>query len=132
MFPPAPKVETREELRDRDRLVIHAWWAIGSGAALLIAGGVMGGVALHLNAELEDHCPNGSCPPTYHDDLDRRDRLAVSSTVLIGAGIAASTVGVLILTVFAKPPKEADETAAAALTPYATASSAGAEWTWRF
>jgi hypothetical protein len=130
MFPPKPKVETVDEAADRARLAIHGWWALGTGGALLVAGAVMGGVALHLNAELGDECPGGSCPPAYHSELDTRDHLAVSSTILLGAGVAASAVGILILSVFSRPPKgEAPKTA---FTPVATPGTAGATWAWRF
>ncbi len=132
MFPPKPKVETTAEALDRAKLAVSGWWTLGTGAALLVAGGITGGVALHLNAELRGECTGGSCPPTYHADLDARDHLAVSSTVLLGAGIAAAAVGVLILTVFSRPPKGATTGATAALTPVAAPGGGGAVWTWRF
>ena len=132
MFPPKPKVETTAEALDRTKLRVSGWWTLGTGAALLVAGGIAGGVALHLNGELHDECPGGSCPPAYHGDLDERDRLAVSSTVLLGAGVAATAVGVLILTVFSRPPKGGTAGATAALSPVAAPGGGGAVWTWRF
>jgi hypothetical protein len=133
MFPKKPRVETKDERLDRSRLAIHGWWAIGTGAALLVAGGVTGGVALHLNAELSDRCPGGACPPSAYGDLEERDRLAVSSTVLLGAGVAASAVGILIVALFARPPAGAEKPQArAALAPLAARGTLGAAWTWRF
>jgi hypothetical protein len=132
MFPPKPKVETRSEASDRAKLAVHGWWALGVGAALLVAGGATGGAALHLNSELGDACPGGSCPPERHADIDTRDRLAVSSTVLLSAGIAASAVGTLILTIFSRPPRNGGSRPKTALSPLAAPRTTGVAWTWRF
>jgi hypothetical protein len=131
-FPPKPRVETRDERLDRERLAVHGWWALGTGAAFLIAGGIIGGVTLHLNGELVADCRGGVCPPSRHADLDTRDRLAVTSTVLVAAGVGASAVGILILAVFSRPPKDGGEQPAAAFAPIAGPQGAGAAWTWRF
>jgi hypothetical protein len=135
-FPPKPKVELPEDLAARARLAIHGWWALGAGAALLVAGGITGGVTLHLDNELSKECPGGSCPLSRHADLDRRDRLAVTSTVLVAGGVAASAVGILILAVFARTPKmsedESGEEPAAAFVPALGPNAAGAAMAWRF
>jgi hypothetical protein len=135
MFPPKPKVETSGETVARERLAIHGWWSLGAGVALLVGGGVAGGVALHLNGELSQKCPGGSCPPEHYAELDTRDRLAVTSTVLIAGGVAASAVGILILAVFARPPKNAGDEAlkpAPAVVPALGPNAAGATLAWRF
>jgi len=134
-FPPKPKVEAPEDASARARLAIHGWWTLGAGAALLIAGGVSGGVALHLNAELKKECPGGSCPPEQYSDLDTRDRLSVASTVLLAGGLAASVVGILLLAVFSRTPKlsDAEEVEpAAAFAPSFGPGAAGAVVEWRF
>jgi hypothetical protein len=111
----------------------HGWAALGIGGALLAAGGVSGGLALHFDAELSRDCPGGSCPPARHDDLDRIDYLSKSSTVLLVSGAAAAIVGLLVLTVFApqieQPPEREDgEGAAARLLP----EWSGDSLRWRF
>jgi hypothetical protein len=134
-FPPKPKIELPEDATARARLGVHGWWALGAGVALLIGGGITGGVALHLNKELSKECESGSCPPAQHAVLDTRDRLAVTSTVLIAGGVAASAVGILILAVFARTPKMSDderEGPAAALIPAVGPGIAGAAVAWRF
>lgn len=134
-FPPKPKVELPEDYAARARLAVHGWWAVGAGAALLVAGGITGGVALHFDKELAGDCPGGSCPPARHADLDTRDRLAVTSTVLIAGGVAASAVGILILTVFSRTPKMTDpdaEQPAVAFAPAAGPGATGAVIGWRF
>jgi len=134
-FPPKPKVETPIDAAARARLAVHGWWTLGAGAALLIGGGIAGGVALHLDKELSNVCNGGSCPPTRHADLDTRDRLAVTSTVLIAGGVAASAIGILILAVFSRTPdlsEVEEEEPSAMFTPAFGPSVAGAAVTWRF
>jgi hypothetical protein len=97
-----PESATDEPGDDRpssDRTV-WGWSVTGVGAALLVAGAVTGSLALSLNSEIGDNCPDGGCPPAWHDDVDRRDSLALSTNVLLGTGAAAAVVGVLLLTVF--------------------------------
>jgi hypothetical protein len=79
---------------------VWGWTATGVGAALLVAGAVTGGLALSKNADVRDNCPDGNCPPAWHDDVDARDRLALSTNVLLGVGAGVAIVGVLLLTVF--------------------------------
>jgi len=86
----------------------HGWIALLSGAGLLAAGAITGAVALHLNAGLKDDCSGGLCPPDRHGDIETRDALAVSSTLLIAAGFSAAMVGILVLAVFA-PDAEIEE-----------------------
>ncbi|HUT77335.1 MAG TPA: hypothetical protein VM285_06600 [Polyangia bacterium] len=90
----------------------HGWIALFTGAGLLAAGGVTGGLALHLNAGLEGDCAGGLCPPSRQSDLETRDALATSSTVLIATGFVAAMMGILILAVFA-PEVETEDTPAA-------------------
>jgi hypothetical protein len=86
----------------------HGWIALFTGAGLLAAGVVTGGIALHLNSELGSDCKGGRCPPNRQDDLETRDALATSSTVLIGTGFVSAMLGILILAVFA-PDAEAED-----------------------
>jgi hypothetical protein len=111
-------------------LETHGWIALSIGAAALIAGGVTGGVALHLDSELEGKCPKGQCPPAEHDRLDRRDALATSSTALLASGFAMAMVGLLLITVFASD--EEDDGGEVALLPLAGPQLNGAALEWRF
>ena len=108
----------------------HGWIALGVSGALLISGAVTGGLALSLDKELEDKCTGGVCEPGQHDDLDRRNRLARSSTILLGTGVVAALTGILVLAVFA--PDEDAEPAKVALRPAASPAYAGASLEWRF
>ncbi len=126
------KKEKKEVIVVRDpRLRIHGAWALGIGGALLAAGGVTGGVALKLNGELEGQCPDGSCPPSKHGDLDTRNRLAVSSTILLASGFTFSFVAILVLAVFA-PKKTVEREVAFAFTPVIGPDVVGTGLEWRF
>jgi hypothetical protein len=107
----------------------HGWIAIGVSGALLISGAITGGLALKWDKHLESECDGGVCTEPHHDALDRRDRLATSSTILIGTGAVAALTGILILAVFA-PDRE--EESAVALRPEAGPAFAGARLEWRF
>jgi hypothetical protein len=129
-------VNPYEQIEGDPGLWTHGWVALALGGAMLIAGGVTGGLALKLNGDLEDKCSGGQCPPGQHDELDRRDALATSSTALIAAGFASAMVGLLVLAAFA--PDRAEEAASAnkdtevALLPLIDPELAGAAVTWRF
>ena len=132
-FPPRGKPDTlHDEAEKRERLKVHGWWSLGAGAALLIGGGIAGGVAIHLNKELSEVCHGGSCEPEYYAEIDTRDRLGITSTVLIAGGVAASAVGILILAVFSRPPKGKGEKSATAFVPSFGPDVAGAALEWRF
>ena len=109
----------------------HGALALGIGGALLAAGGVTGGIALKMNGELGDKCPGGSCPPDKHEDLDTRNRLAVSSTIFLASGFTLSFVGILVLAVFA-PKNGVEEDMPIAFTPVIGPNVVGTGLEWRF
>ena len=68
---------------------------------------MLGGLALKWDKHLEGVCnDDGVCESPHHDALDRRDRLATSSTVLLGTGVVATLTGILVLAVFAPDEEE--------------------------
>ena len=129
-FLPMIKKQKKKAEEDKAKLAVHGWWTLGAGVVLLVGGGVTGGIAIHLNKELEEKCPGGACGPAKYSDLDTRDRLAVTSTILVAGGVAASAVGILILAVFARPAKIKADTVAFA--PSLGPDGAGATLVWRF
>ncbi len=73
--------------------------AVGVGGAFLIAGVVTGAIASGEHGDLEDNCPDGQCPPAYHDTLDSFNTTSTVSTVgFIAGGVLAAAGTVLILT----------------------------------
>lgn len=102
---------------------LWGWVATGAGAALLVGGAAVGGVALSMGSDLEGSCPDGKCPPPKHDDLRTMNDLGTASTVLFVAGGAVAATGIALLIVDAAG-KESEH--AVAVSP------GGAVWTWRF
>jgi len=57
---PAPAPDSQEHLAHRSTLPL---WIAGAGAVVLVAGGVLYGVALAKHGSLEDECSARNCPP---------------------------------------------------------------------
>jgi hypothetical protein len=72
-------------------------WAIGGvGGGALIAGGVLGGLALSSNSKAIQACDTGNvsaCTETQ----ERRDRQALASTICVGVGLVAVSVATIWL-----------------------------------
>jgi hypothetical protein len=102
------------------------WAVTGIGAALLVAGGITGGLALSAGNQLESDYPDG-VPRADEDKVDRMDRLAVATNVLLGVGGAAVVAGVVLLVLDDGPGESA-----VILTPAAGPGFAGAALTGRF
>ena len=88
--PPAsspPAEEQNEGLAER----IFGWTAVGVGAAAVVAGGIVAGVAAAWYADLD--CPAERCPPELHEDATAYNDLRVPSGLLIFAGAALAGVG---------------------------------------
>lgn len=75
------------------------WTLTGAGAALLLGSVGTGTVALVLDGDIGNNCPEGVCDASWSDELQTRDRLAVSTNVLLGVGSAALVAGVVVLLV---------------------------------
>lgn len=113
-----PDAPAQEQPEPGSKLPAWGWSTLGVGAALLIGGGVTGGIALSLNGDIEDNCPNGDCPPAYHDDLDKRDALAITTNVLLATGGALAATGAVLLIVHATKRGENPEPVAFGFTPF--------------
>jgi len=74
-----------------------SWITVGAGAALLAGSAVTGIWALSVDADLSDACTDGHCPTSRQADVDRLDTLAVTTDVLLGAGLTVAAVGVAML-----------------------------------
>jgi len=124
--PPEIQVSTGD-----DSLKTAGWVTTGIGAALLVAGGATGGMALSANSDLVDECSgDAQCTESARgDDVDRRDNLALATDIMIGVGAAAAIVGVVMVIVGKKRDGgEAD----VALGPAVSPDGAGATVEWRF
>ncbi len=71
--------------------------ALGIGAAGLVAGGVMGVLALAKHASLSGGCPDGHCAPGESSQVSLYDTLAMGSTVSLVAGAVGVATGFTLL-----------------------------------
>jgi hypothetical protein len=78
-------------------LKVWGWVTLGAGAAVLIAGGVAGGVALSQSGKLAEACPDGSCSPARGGEVDALGSLALTADILLGVGAAAAVAGIVLL-----------------------------------
>ncbi|MEM9695729.1 MAG: hypothetical protein AAGA56_24515 [Myxococcota bacterium] len=86
------------------------------GGAGLIAGTVVGSLALDLNRDLGRRCPDNECPTDdLRGDADRMDRYATGSTVAFVAGGLFAAAGVVLLLV--PPTAEASSELALQVSP---------------
>lgn len=75
-----------------------------TGAALLVAGAVTGGVAMAKASDLESSCPNKTCPPDMRDTKHQTKLLANTTDVLLATGGVALAAGIVWYVFF--PSKE--------------------------
>lgn len=84
-----------------------AWIGIGSGGALLVAGGILTFVALDKQSAMERVCESdGRCPTSAQADLDTFNTLAPLSTVGLVAGGVLAGAGIGLLLFGGESPKE--------------------------
>lgn len=84
-------------LRSRKERI--GWIAVATGAAFVITGSILGGIALRRDRQLEERCDDGMCKESDVEYIEGRDHLAVSSSVFIGLGIAAAVTGTVFIMV---------------------------------
>jgi hypothetical protein len=74
------------------------WSLLGVGAAGVVVGGILGGVALSKKGDLEAACGGAlECPPDAHGDADSYNALRVPTTIAFVAGGVLAAAGVTIL-----------------------------------
>lgn len=104
---PAP---LSEDTSGSSGLKVWGWVTLGAGAAVLIAGGVVGGLALSQSGKLEEACPDGNCSPARGGEVDALGSMALTADILIGVGAAAAVAGVVLL-LLPEGRESGDETA---------------------
>lgn len=93
----AAKVNTESPSKDSRSLLPWAWVIGGTGAALLIAGAVTGGVALSKYQDLETACPDKLCTTSADYELRGQvDSLKVATDVLLPLGAALVATGIVV------------------------------------
>jgi tetratricopeptide (TPR) repeat protein len=107
---PAPAPDSQEHLAHRSTLPL---WIAGAGAVVLVAGGVLYGVALAKHGSLEDECSARNCPP------DRWQPWQTTTYVSYGLVAAGTAIGVGALTWYFVQPRDSTKgtTVGIAVTP---------------
>jgi hypothetical protein len=92
-----PEPAPLPEEEDGGGLKVWGWVTLGAGAAVLVAGGVVGGLALSQSGKLEEACPDGGCSPARSGEVDALGSMALAADILIGVGAAAAVAGAVLL-----------------------------------
>jgi hypothetical protein len=82
---------------------------LGLGLATLLAGGYFGVRAFDENAEVEKGCPRDPCPPVLEPTYRAARRDAALANWLVGAGVVATTLGVVGVFTFVRTEHETQE-----------------------
>jgi hypothetical protein len=88
-----------------NRTAAYVTW--GVGAAALVAGSILGGVALRDKNDLESVCPNDKCPESRRSQLDAAKTEGTVSTILFGVAGAGLVLGTVFY-VTARPSSSAE------------------------
>ncbi len=114
---------------DNGALRTAGWVTIGVGGALLIAGGVTGGMALSMNGEIDEDCGDGSCLASQRkEDVDKRDSLALATDIMLGVGAAAAIAGIVMVVV----GRDDETEKSVSIGPLLAPDAVGARAAWRF
>jgi tetratricopeptide (TPR) repeat protein len=114
---PAPATAPAAAEEHDSGLALPGWILVGSGGGLLLGSVITGVIAHGKHSDLKKQCnENGICPASAQDDIDSGETMATVSTVLMGVGIVAAGVGVVLLVI------DADSNDA---TPATAANAAG-------
>jgi len=93
--PPAPPPQPPAEQASSGGGKTLAFVMLGVGGVGIVTGAITGSMALQRKGDLD--CPDKKCSGSQADDLDSANTLATVSTIGFGVGLAAATVGVVLL-----------------------------------
>lgn len=79
------------------RSLLVPWVVTGAGGAALVAGGVLGALALGAKSDLDARCTDRTCPDDAQGLADDARGRATASTIALGVGVTAVVAGVLLL-----------------------------------
>lgn len=123
---PTPKPEPKPEERRPSKLRIAGYALLGTGGAVLIGGGVLGGLALGRANALEGQ-------HTYEERKDTATSgrgMALGADIMFGVGGALAAAGLVMVLVSLK--RRPTESARASLSPWASLRGTGMTATVRF
>ena len=122
-----------EKKPERNALYIGGRVTLVAGVGLLVGGAITGGLAFSIDADLKKNCDKWNCGPDYHDDVDRRQSVALATDILLPLG-ALVVAGGIVMIVFGNKEEKAKGKGGKALSlrPTVELGTAGATLKWRF
>lgn len=127
---PGPQPDGPDEGAPGQTQRLIGWTALGVGAAGMVVGGVLGGVAAGQGGDLEPQCPDRVCAPVLQGDVDTYNTLRMASGVgLIGGAILAAAGGVLLWTAPSSAPAAPQGSGGVRVTPRVGWLAVGVEGT---
>lgn len=99
--PPQPP----SQAAPRKRNFVPGGVVLGVGGAVLVAGGVLGGVALSKASNVKAACNGNVCPPGEEAPAKSAKRLAAGADACFGIGAAAAVAGVIMMATMTQPAK---------------------------
>jgi hypothetical protein len=73
------------------------WVVLGVGGLGLAAGAVTGFLALNKHSDLQNTCPNGTCPASAQGDVDSFHTMGTISTIGFIVGAAGVATGIVLI-----------------------------------
>lgn len=83
--------------REAASLKLAGWATLGGGAAVMVAGAILGGVALQKTGEYEDGYARHMAYDEAQGILDQAEAMETGMFVCLGLGAAAAVTGVVLL-----------------------------------
>jgi hypothetical protein len=93
---------------------VWSWVLLGTGAAVLAGGGIVGGLSMKKEKDLEADCVDKQCPEEREGDADTIRSMNLTADILYGVGGAVFVTGIVL---FFVEPKLGAEAPAVALAP---------------
>ena len=95
---PEPASITNSPGAPRSTRRIAGWALVGAGAAGLVAGGVLGGMAMSKQSALEDAYKNREMTyPEFQDGIESGEGLELGAIISLAVGGAAAAAGATLL-----------------------------------
>jgi len=93
-----PAAPSTPEEKKKSPFFLSGWILTGTGAGILLGGGIAGIIALKTTKDLEGVCDSdGTCPQSRQGDIDRANASSLAASILIPAGAVIAAAGVVLV-----------------------------------
>ena len=90
---PAPEPPAPQRTREGATMKLAGWATLGAGAAVMVVGGILGGMASQKTGEYEDGYARHMAYAEAQELLDQAEGLETGMFVCLGVGAAAAVTG---------------------------------------